>query len=190
MQPAVLSLENPVTFFRENNQPRRHSAALQDLECSNALTQRYPEVLFPDRDERWRLKRARVSYGALVAPLTALLPDRDAHAKLTVEPAVVRPVLRLIVDRARMNHQAFELFRVAVEPVHQVPAIARARGRLPALVDEWILSRRLLDRLQDLLCWPAQNVPLDIVRELLAKPGRTCVVSLEEHVARRRQHVT
>ena len=70
-----------------------------------------------------------------------------------------------------MHNDAFELIGVAVEPIHQVTAVAGSRGRLTMVVDEGIPVRRFSDPLKNFLAGPAKNVPLDIIGELFAKTG-------------------
>src|SRR6185369_4712706 len=103
----------------------------------------HAEVELALRDEGRRLPLRGVAERALVLPLPLRLPHGTAHAQLAIDAAVVDAVLRLVVRRARMDHEALELIRLAVEPVHQVSAVARADRALPRGVDERIPADRL-----------------------------------------------
>src|SRR5262249_53345066 len=118
VSPAVLPFQDPVALVREDDQPGRNLQPLQDLESGQALVDRDPIIEFALRDQGRRMERARIADRALLVPLPALFPDRTAHAQLAVEASIIDAVLRFVVDRAGMIDDAFELLRMAVEPVH------------------------------------------------------------------------
>src|SRR5258708_32440582 len=78
----------------------------------------------------------RVSDRALGPPDLVLFPDRTTGHELAMVDAVARSPLRFEVDQAGVRDQALVPRRRRLEPVGQMPAVARARGCLTRTVDE------------------------------------------------------
>src|SRR5687767_2626607 len=127
MAPAVLAFEDPVSLVGEREQPRADPLPLQQLEGGDAFVERDAEIQLPLRDERRRLPLGGVAERALIDPLPFPFPYRAAHAPLTADAPIVHAVLGFVVRCAGVNDETAELVRMAVEPVHEVTAVARAK---------------------------------------------------------------
>ena len=62
---------------------------------------------------------------------------------------------------------------VRLQPVREVPAVARAAGTLSASVDESELADGCVGGLVDLVCRALQGITLYRTRERLAEAGRS-----------------
>src|SRR5207247_443082 len=105
----------------------------------------------PDREQDGGLEVLRAGDRALLEPRLGVLPERRAHHQLAMVDRVAGRPLGLQAREAGVADEAAVAVAGGLQPVDEVPAVARARRRLAGSVDERVAPDRLVGGLVDVV---------------------------------------
>ena len=133
---AVLTLLDPVVFFRKDDQTTRNAEALQHAPVFQGLIKRHAKVILADSKQDWRAKVLRQADRVLLPPNLALLPDGAPIVDFAMLEDVTRSPLRFQINQTGVADETFVARRGGLEPIRQMTAVASAARSHVRRVDE------------------------------------------------------
>src|SRR5580700_1521873 len=167
---AVLRLQDPVAFVREDHQFRWNAGPLKRREEFEALRIGHAEIKLSGDHKRRCLvlsERTREFAGRPFLVKLRIRPGRSAHFPL-LKPELLGGSIQVEwIPRWGMTDEALEATRMRGDPVDHVSAVGTSGGSQAGAIDEWILRNLCVDTFHQVLVHPAAPIAADLFGEFV-----------------------